>query len=360
MLSFTSLARITLTTLLAALASAGAAAQTYVLFDLPGTGTTDQATVEPTAINASGTVVGNFTLSLGGGGDGLSHGFIRSADGTVIVVATPGVNTEVTGINASGAAVGHADTAFVRAPDGGITTFMLPGAVGTQALAINASGDVAGTYYTANFTEEGGFVLTATGLLTKLTGADSLNASLVAINDLGDAAGTLVEPVGGIRVSKGVVLGRNGTQTRFEAAQGKGGYTRVAGINNSGSVAGYAANEVCLAVPNTPCFDALSQGFVRKANGLITRFVVRDGLRARKTYVRAINGSGAVVGEHVGNAFDANAPVGGFVRDGAGALVSFQVPGMKSTYPTAINDSGVIAGHCLDAQNVRHGFLRLP
>jgi hypothetical protein len=42
----------------------------------------------------------------------------------------------------------------------------------------------------------------------------------------------------------------------------------------------------------------------------------------------------------------------------AGTFVTFDVPGAKITLPTAINNSGAVAGHYFDAEFLIHSFLR--
>src|SRR5215467_207329 len=97
-----------------------------------------------TGINAHGDVCG-FVHDIH---TAAETGFVRTADGTLTEFAPSG-ETEVLGINDSGAVAGYfADKAgahgFVRFPDGTMTTFDVPGATATIAYGINAAGTVAG------------------------------------------------------------------------------------------------------------------------------------------------------------------------------------------------------------------------
>src|SRR5262245_6916641 len=87
---------LTVTALIASSARPGQAAWTFVSFDVPGsTGTF------PLDINAGGDVVGSTTIA------GLTHGFLRTADGTITTVDYPGaLATFASGINPDGVIVG--------------------------------------------------------------------------------------------------------------------------------------------------------------------------------------------------------------------------------------------------------------
>jgi hypothetical protein len=76
-----------------------------------------------------------------------------------------------------------------------------------------------------------------------------------------------------------------------------------------------------------------------------------------------INNSGVVTGYYL----DANNVFHGFARSPKGAYTSFDVPGadltaqdFNGTLPNAINDAGAITGVYYDIDNVAHGFLRGP
>jgi hypothetical protein len=76
-----------------------------------------------------------------------------------------------------------------------------------------------------------------------------------------------------------------------------------------------------------------------------------------------INDSGVVTGYYL----DANNVFHGFIRSRDGKFTSFDAPGadttagdFNGTLPNAINDAGVITGVYYDSSNASHGFLRSP
>jgi hypothetical protein len=131
-------------------------------FDAPGAGTTAGSTEGTYAwgISANGTIVG-FVQDT----NELTHGFIRSPFGRFTTFDVPGAGTVVGSwqgtwpmdINSAGAITGYyADASwvchgFLRAPDGRITKFDVPGAgnesgQGTYPMTINSAGAVTGYY----------------------------------------------------------------------------------------------------------------------------------------------------------------------------------------------------------------------
>ena len=76
-----------------------------------------------------------------------------------------------------------------------------------------------------------------------------------------------------------------------------------------------------------------------------------------------VNNFGAITGYYL----DANNVFHGFVRSPEGKFTTFDSPGadttpgsLNGTFPYSINDWGAITGYYIDANNVSHGFLRLP
>ena len=114
-------------------------------------------------------------------------------------------------------------------------------------------------------------------------------------------------------------------------------------INKSGTVTGYYID----ASGNT-------HGFVRSASGQITEFDA-PGLSA--TAAGRINASGQILGE--GTLLSQTNPKLGFLRNPNGKFVLIKAPGTRQqTLPSGINDTGEIAGSCLDSANSYHGFVR--
>jgi predicted membrane protein len=149
--------------------------------------------------------------------------------------------------------------------------------------------------------------------------------------------------------SHGFVRAANGTITKFDPkGSGKGAYqgTYALSINTSGTIAGqyYDANNV-------------GHGFVRAADGTITTFEYPGSGTGNSngTYGFGINDAGVVSG----NYFDANNVVHGFVRSATGTFTSFDVPGATGTVANFINASGEIQGRYYVAPSkVAEGFVR--
>jgi cell envelope opacity-associated protein A len=77
----------------------------------------------------------------------------------------------------------------------------------------------------------------------------------------------------------------------------------------------------------------------------------------------SLNDWGSITGIYL----DANNVYHGFLRTPDGKFTTFEAPGadrtpgsLNGTFPYGINDQGVITGYYLDANNVSHGFVRLP
>jgi hypothetical protein len=80
------------------------------------------------------------------------HGFLRASDGNIGVFDVPGgTNTFPVSINSDGAITGYyassgVGRSFLRSPSGAITTFEVPGEIGgTFAVSINSAGAIVGT-----------------------------------------------------------------------------------------------------------------------------------------------------------------------------------------------------------------------
>lgn len=95
----------------------------------------------------------------------------------------------------------------------------------------------------------------------------------------------------------------------------------------------------------------LGEGFVRAADGSITTFKTTG-----TTFATAINDSGEVAGYYDENGTHA----GAFLRDAQGTITTFN-PGGTPLYPVvSINDEGEIAGSFNHANGDYYGFVRAP
>src|SRR6266513_1504985 len=153
---------------------------TITTFDAPGAGTGPGQGTLPFAINPAGTVLGYYIDA----GD-ASHGFLRALDGTITTFDAPNAGTgpgqgtivfAVDCLNPAGAITAtsldanNVNHGFVRASDGTITTFEVPGAgtgpgQGVVPENISAPGVVTGNYLDASDVNHG-FVRARHGAIT--------------------------------------------------------------------------------------------------------------------------------------------------------------------------------------------------
>jgi uncharacterized membrane protein len=219
--------------------------------------------------------------------------------------------------------------AFLREPDGTITTFKVRHTTFTLAEAINDKGTIVGEYENEGPTF-GGFIRKPDGRIKNLGAAIPL-----AINEAGDVCGYY-------RTSQSdndhaFLLTSDGTLTMIEA----GGYASVAtAINDAGTVVGVSYEELRRR-------DRV-HGFIRAPDGLVTIFDVPN---TRYTAPQAIAADGTIVGYFGGNRQH------GFMRAPDGTLTVIDAPNGKSTRPLSINVKDEIVGSDARKSNV-HSFLR--
>ena len=134
---------------------------------------------------------------------------------------------------------------------------------------------------------------------------------------------------------------------------GNGQGTRAYAINSSGQITGFYTDN-----------SARCHGFVRAANGTFTQIDAPDagtgpfpqGTFPSEFTPAGINPAGAITGFYV----DANAVRHGFVRAPGGTITEFDPSGSILTNPNGIDQTGAITGFYFDANFVGHGFLRTP
>src|SRR2546422_30466 len=134
---------------------------TITTFDAPGAGTGPGQGTLPFAINPSDAVAGRYIDARD-----VSHGFLRAPDGAITTFDAPNAGTgpgqgtivfSVDCLNPAGAITAtslDANNVFhgvLRAPDGTMTTFDVPGAgtgpfQGTLTFGINPAGTIEGDY----------------------------------------------------------------------------------------------------------------------------------------------------------------------------------------------------------------------
>lgn len=254
----------------------------FTTFDAPGAGTNGSDIQGTFAfnINADGSTAGQYVDNAN-----VSHGFVRDRDGEIIGFDISGAGTgvgqgtataSIDGLNPEGAVTGwyvdsgNVDHAYVRSPDGDITTFDIADAgtgqfQGTTPGGINAKGETEGSYLDDNNVYHG-YLRTREGQIT-----------IVNIPGAGDSP------------------------TQNYPHEG----TIVANINEGGDVTG-------------AYFDAnlVSHAFIRYRDGRIETFDAPDAGTAvgQGTYPQCNNARNAITGYY----FDANGVLRGFVRTPGG------------------------------------------
>jgi len=255
-------------------------------------------------INAAGVIAGIYQDV-----SGMSRGFIRSADGA-ITKFNPGGDagsTVVTDINDAGTVVGiylptNTDPpsyAYLRTPDGTITTFSVPGGSLPYPWSINDLGEVTGNYYYDNDTQVGGFVRSPGGMFTTFGYSDGVVP--LAINLAGTTTGWYGPPVGNFA---GFVRQQDGTITPFSMPQTGAIDTLFLGINDAGFITGTFT--VFNSGSPVPSPGEYMYGFVRSPQGVVSSFAVPG---AGTTTAVAINNLNVVTGWS-----DSSTNPGAFIR----------------------------------------------
>jgi probable HAF family extracellular repeat protein len=96
-------------------------------------------------------------------------------------------------------------------------------------------------------------------------------------------------------------------------------------------------------------------GFVRDGSG---RLVTFDVPGAQGTEAGKMNDRGQIVGRYSDDTpfVDDSARVRGYIRNGD-TITRIDVPGATDTVPTGINDRGQVVGYYVDADGTTHGFM---
>jgi hypothetical protein len=156
---------------------------------------TTQYNPAPTAINASGSVVGNYTLN---GGKQVSYLY---AGGTATTLPTTNASSmSANAINASGVVAGSYVSSASKATLGftysnrTLTTVAEPGFTNTTLTGIDAAGDVIGAAWNGS-NGGSGFVL-SNGAFTQVNPPGATSVSLAGINASGVICGNFVSAAG--------------------------------------------------------------------------------------------------------------------------------------------------------------------
>ena len=363
------------------------------LIDVSGEDTGKNEGTFPICINSSGTIAGDYstTLTTSSGTNSFTHGFIRSASGTITTFdaeplpttygsTNPG--TYVIAMNASGEVAGFyidgagAEHGFLRNASGTLTTFEAPNAgtgseQGTIVTGIDAAGDVIGAYADSSNAIHGFERNASSGTITVIDAPGAGTATYQgtypdAFDAAGDISGSFTDAN---NVVHGFILPANGTIAAYDAP---------------GAVASGAVRTTANARLNSK-LRQLGQSYglslrPRKSNSpmmKLKRLLARVGASPDGTGL--LNGSGPnpsgtasygnlllnavnASGEIVGIFSDGNYVFHGYVRATNGNITSIDDPNAgtsqeQGTGSLAINTSGMIAGTYADTNSVLHGFL---
>lgn len=318
--------------LIALVSSANAA--TYTVFDPIGSRNT-----RAMSINRSGEITGYYDA-----GDFNAHGFVRAPDGTISTFDIPGeTRTYPISIDDKGGVGGHYESlnqglperGFVRSSDGTITTFDASRSNrGTYSVGGNGKGWIVGQFVRARYGRYG-FVRTAHGRIWSLHFPGSSRTWTFGISGTGAVTGSYVLN----DAAHGFLRNPDGTFVSFDPPGSIGTWGKC--INRDGTIAGDYQDE-----------SHRTLGFVRDSDGSITTF---DPLGSGAADPVSMNDHGAIAGS-----YSSQGVVHAFVRTPEGAIESFDPPGAVSTFVTSINSKGVITGFFYDADNDVHGFVRNP
>ena len=282
----------------------------------------------PSEINSAGEVVGTYETPKPGGM--YSHGFVYAAGTITTFDVTGATDTNAVAINATGQITGWCDTNGFIDVAGAITTFDVAGAAFTTPVAINSAEEVAGSYYAGG--NDHGFVYAA-GTISTFDVPGAGNATPFCMNDAGQIAGYF-----GIGSTVHGFLDSAGIFTTLDPAGAT--VTEPKGINSVGVITGTYADA-----------QGNYHGFIYDAG----TFTTIDVPGSDHTVPESINDAGDVTGYYQFG----YGPPHGFI-DIAGTITTFDVPGAIATSPESINAADEITGIYEDHTGQQHGFIAAP
>lgn len=308
-------------------------AQTYVEFSVSSKG----YGTRPTAINASGQVVGYYATNDGG----RSEGFIRGTNGTIKKRSASGrTELQVMAINTAGEIAGsqrYPSKGFYDFPPNPYVTF----AIGPWTLAggLNDAGYIAGTEGCLRSCGITGFLLSASGQTTTFVVPNEGHDFVVTgMNNSNQIVGYFTDSA---NVYHGFFY-NSGTVTQLDVRGAT--FTAISGINDNSAVVGGWIDT-----------SNVEHGFIwTQAKG----FTSIDYPHATGTGITAINTAGVVVGVFA----NAKGEWHGFVRSESGKFTVLKPPHASSfASPVAINASGQVTGYYeAGAAGLSHAFVYTP
>ncbi|HLY05715.1 MAG TPA: hypothetical protein VKR31_08210 [Rhizomicrobium sp.] len=216
------------------------------------------------------------------------------------------------------------------------TTFVVDGATQTIPWAIDAAGDVAGSWYDSGYVPHG-FLRTANGTITTFDPPGATETHVYGMNDNLAVVGSFEDGAG----LHGFIRAADGTITVYDAPGAVDG-TEIFAINDDNVYGGdYYAD------------DGNGYGFVVNAKGKFKSFGVSG---QRYTVVTALNSMGVAAGGDSGDE-----GLRAFVRSRKGVVTVFDIPGGNDPAVAGINRHGNIAGTSWQygVNNSGQGYLRL-
>jgi hypothetical protein len=323
-------------------------AASYITFSVPGA-----VSAYAGAINSNGDVAGAWLDA-----NQQLHGFIRTSAGIITTFDLPPMSSDevfnISSINIQDQVAGiwspqSGGTSGFLVSGGVVTTFTIQGSPEVYSAIINDSGAIAGNYYDSAAEFSQGYILASDGSVTTFTSPTGYDIYTVGgFNDNGDIAGTLTNFQLFLRYSDGSFSIR-ALDVDIPAFYPTYRVT-LAGVNLSDEVAGAG-------IFVFPFGPSIYIPFEWTPQGGVNRFTVTAGNNA-ETRVAGINDSGEIVGVIYALS---NETTTGFLRASDGTITLIQV-GSVSTFPTGINNPGVICGSTITADSNPNavGFLYTP
>ena len=174
----------------------------------------------------------------------LQHGYVRKRNGDYHVLNLPQPSSQATSINGNGSVVGFLQQSSVDTnatgfllKAGKLTELKVPGATFTQALGINNSEVIVGTYIDGNGNNQGFVYERGKYASVSVPGANS--TTINGINNQGEIVGFFTETVNGLTDTVGFVGKPGGNGSVIGTTGGNTGTGNNGGLNgNPGGLGG--------------------------------------------------------------------------------------------------------------------------